>query len=224
MMAAILEISEERYTAEPNKMLSEVEAFSDLHLSQSLKDINLGDVLNKLLELLRRNKLRMNGAFYLGIKAFTQVEAIGRTLDSDLNFIQLGEPYARRLIEEKYKFPHVMEILGRLLSGSVDFLDEFPGDFRNFYQRVKAGKLSIPVEHNINAQGFEPMRRTLDSIANLIATTILAASILICSSILILANMPPAVGGVSLFGVLGLIWGSIMGLRLAIHMWKHGGL
>lgn len=224
VMGAILEISEERYTAEPTKMLAEVEAFSDLHLSQSLKDINLGNVLNKLLELLRRNKLRMNGAFYLGIKAFTQVEAIGRTLNPDLNFIALGEPYARRLIEGKYKFTHLFEIVARLLTSGVDFLEEFPADFRNVYQRIKAGKLNLPLEHNINAAGFEPMRKTLDSIANLLATAILAASVLICSSILILANMPPVIWGVSLFGFLGLIWGAIMGLRLAIHIWNHNGL
>jgi ubiquinone biosynthesis protein len=224
VMSAILEISEERYTSQPSKMLAEVEAFSDLHLSGALKDINLGHVLNQLLELLRRNRLRMNGAFYLGIKAFTQVEAIGRTLDPDLNFIQLGEPYARRLMESKYKLPHVKEILTRLLAGSVDFLEDFPGDFRNFYQRVKAGKLSFPIEHKIDSEGFEPMRKTLDSIANLLATSVLTASVLICSSILVLAHMPPDIWGVSLFGFLGLVWGGFMGFRLALHIWKHGGL
>ena len=224
VMSAILEISEERYTDEPTRMLTEVEAFGELHLSQSLKDINLGTVLNQLLALLRRNKLRMNGAFYLGIKAFTQVEAIGLVLDPNLNFIALGEPYARRLIESKYKLSHMLEVLQRLLSGSIDFLEDFPSDFRNVYQRLKAGKMSVPLEHKINADGFEPLRKTLDSIANLMATALLTASILICSSILILANMPPVIWGISLFGFLGLVWGAITGFRLAIHIWRHGGL
>ena len=224
VMNAILEISEERYTDKPNKMLEEVQAFSDLHLSQSLKDINLGHVLNKLLDLLRRNKLRMNGSFYLGIKAFTQVEAIGRDLDPNLNFIALGEPYARRLREQKFDFKHMMDVGMRLWTGGIDFLEDFPGDFRNFYQRFKAGKMTIPIEHKINADGFEPMRKTLDSIANRMATAVLAAAVLICSSILILAAMPPVFWGISLFGFLGLIWGGLMGLRLAIHIWKHDGL
>ena len=224
VMSAILEISVERYTDEPTQLLAEVEAFSELHFSQSLKDINLGEVLNKLLELLRHNRLRMNGAFYLGIKALTQVEAIGRNLDPDLNFIQRGEPYARHLVEGKYKLPHVYDVISRLLTGSLDFLEEFPADFRNFYQRFKAGKLSIPIEHKIDAEGFEPMRRTLHSVANLMAMAILTASVFICSSILILADMPPVIWGVSLFGFLALLWGATMGLRLAIHIWRHGGL
>ncbi len=224
VMSAILEVTEERYTEEPAKMLAEVEAFSELHLSDSLKDINLGKVLNKLLELLRHNRLRMNGSFYLGIKALAQIEAIGRTLDPDLNFIQQGEPYARRMIEGKYQFPHVSQVIGRLVTGGLDFLEEFPADFRNLYQRIKAGKLNIPIEHKINPEGFEPMRQTLHSVANLMAMAILAASVLICSSILILAAAPPVFWGISLFGFLGLIWGAIMGMRIALHIWKHGGL
>jgi len=224
VMSAMLDVTEERYTDEPTKMLAEVETFSELHLSQSLKDINLGKVLNKLLELLRHNKLRMKGSFYLGIKALTQVEAIGRGLDPDLNFIAQGEPYARRLIEDKYQMPHISQVIKRLLTGSFDFLEEFPADFRNLYQRLKAGKMNIPIEHKIDAKGFDPMRQTLHSIANLMATAILTASVLICSSILILAAAPPVVWGMSLFGFLGLLWGGTMGLRLAIHIWRHGGL
>ena len=224
VMNAILDLSKERFTEDPNKMLSEVEQFTDLHLSKSLKDINLGEVLNKLLDLLRHNRLRMNGSFYLGIKAFTQVEAIGRILDADLNFIERGEPYARPMIERKYKFPHLFEVASRLLTGSLDFMEQFPTDFRNLYQRFKAGKLTLPIEHKIDPKGFEPMRQTMHSVANVLATAVLTASVLICSSILILAVMPPVVWGVSLFGFLGLLWGGTMGLRLAIHVWRHGGL
>jgi hypothetical protein len=98
------------------------------------------------------------------------VEAIGLVLDLNLNFIELGKPYARRLIGEKYKFDHIFEVFSRLLTGGLDFLDEFPADFRNLYHRLKVGKLSFPIEHKISAEGFEPMRKTLHSIANLIAT------------------------------------------------------
>jgi ubiquinone biosynthesis protein len=224
VMNAILEISKERYTENSDKMLADVEAFTDLHLTQALSDINLGEVLNKLLDLLRNNRLRMNGSFYLGVKALTQVEAIGRTLDPNINFIARGEPFARPMIERKYEFPHLIELAKRALTGSLDFAEHFPTDFRNLYQRFKAGKLTLPIEHRIDPDGFNPMRETLHSITNLLATAVLTASVLICSSILILAAMPPVIWGVSLFGFLGLLWGTTMGLRLAIHVWRHGGL
>jgi len=224
VMRSILEMSEEGYAGDTTKMLADVEEFSGTHLNQPLREIKLGVVLNKLLELLRNNHLRMKGSFYLGIKALTQVEAIGRSLNPDLNFIKGGEPYAMRLIEGKYHPKRMFGLFRKLVGESLDFLEEFPHDFRNFYQRMKHGKLNIPLQHKIDPEGFEPLRKTLDSIANRLTNAILSASVLICSSILILSGLPPKVGDVPIIGLLGLIWGFYMCMRLVLSIWKHGGL
>lgn len=224
VMRSILEMSEEGYTGDTTRMLADVEEFSGTHLNQPLRDIKLGVVLNKLLELLRNNKLRMKGSFYLGIKALTQVEAIGRELNPDLNFIKMGEPYATKLIGDKYQPMRLFGLLRKLFSESIDFLDDFPHDFRNLYQRIKHGQINIPLQHKIDPDGFEPLRKTLDSIANRLANAILAASVLICSSILILSGIPPKMGNIPVVGLVGLVWGAYMCLRLVLSIWKHGGL
>ena len=94
----------------------------------------------------------------------------------------------------------------------------------NFFRRVKHGKINIPLQHKIDPEGFEPLRKTLDSIANRLTNAILAASVLICSSILVLSGLPPTLGGVSIIGLAGLVWGTFMCLRLVFSIWKHGGL
>jgi ubiquinone biosynthesis protein len=224
VMGAILEMSEEGFASNPGRMLADVEAFSEQHLNQPLRDIKLGDVLNKLLEMLRNNHLRMKGSFYLGVKALTQVEAIGRALNPELNFLKLGEPYALRQIEGKYHPSRILALVRKLFGESLDFLEDFPHDFRQLYQRVKHGKINIPLQHKIDPEGFEPLRKTLDSIANRLTNAILAASVLICSSILVLADLPPKLGGVPIIGIAGLLWGVFICLRLVLSIWKHGGL
>lgn len=224
VMRSIVEMSEQGYADDPDQMLRAVEEFSDEYLNQPLKDINLGFVLNKLLEVLRDNRLRMKGNFYLGIKALSQVEATGRSLNPDLNFVSLGRPYAARLIEDKYHPGNLWNVAKRLFSESIDFLEDFPHDFRTFYGRVRRGQLNIPLQHKIDPEGFEPLRMTLDSIANRLTNAIIAASVLICSSILILSGVPPRIYDIPVIGLLGLIWGGYMCLRLVLSIWKHGGL
>lgn len=224
VMRSIVEMSEQGYVDDPDQMLRGVEEFSDQHLNQPLKDINLGFVLNKLLEVLRNNHLRMKGSFYLGIKALSQVEATGRALNPDLNFILLGRPYAARLIEDKYHPGNIWNVFKRIFSESIDFLDAFPHDFRTIYGRARRGQLNIPLQHKIDPEGFEPLRKTLDSIANRLTNAILAASVLICSSILILSGLPPKIYDIPVIGLAGLIWGGIMCLRLVLSIWRHGGL
>jgi ubiquinone biosynthesis protein len=224
VMSAIIEMSEEGDVTDPDKMLRDVEEFSDKHLNQELAQIDLSKVLNNLLALLRDYKLRMKGSFYLGIKALSQVEAIGRELNPSLNFVLLGQPYAEELITQKYRPGHLFELLKKIAASSIDFLEVFPGDFQLLWNRLRRGQINIPLQHKIDPEGFEPLRVTLDSIANRLANAILTASVLICSSILILSGLPPKVWNIPLIGLIGLIWGAIMCFRLVLSTWKHGGL
>lgn len=224
VMQAIVQMSEEGYVERGEHMLRDVEEFSEAHLNQPLKDIKLGEVLNKLLDVLRKNDLRMKGSFYLGIKALSQVEAIGRELNPDLNFVILGKPYASKLIEDKYHPAHLFGLVRKVVAQSIDFLEDFPHDFRGFYEKAKRGQMNIPLQHKIDPEGFEPLRKTLDSIANRLTNAILAASVLICSSILVLADIPPRVWNIPLIGGLGILWGFYMCVRLSLSIWKHGGL
>ena len=221
---SILDLSEEGIA--PNQLLlqAEVEKFAESNLAKPLREISLGVVFNSLLDLLRDNQLRMKPAFYLGIKALAQVEAIGRALDPDLNFILLGEPYATRVLVGKFGAGRVGTILKGVAVELLDFLRDFPGDFRQLYQSIRRGKINIPLEHKIDPKGFEPLRTTMDSIANRLANAILTASILICSSIVILASIPPHIARVSVPGAIGLLFGAYMCLRLFLSIWKHGGL
>lgn len=221
---SLLGMSEAGFVEDPRKLEIDVEAFANQYLDRPLKDLKLGFIFNRLLDLLMNHKLRMKADFYLGIKALTQVEAIGMRLYPELNFIRFGEPYATRVIEKKYEFAAIWQNFRKSLAVSADWLRDFPTDAREIYERIKSGHYKIPLEHRIDPQGFEPLRTTLNHIAHLLADAIITSSILICSSILILADLSPKWHHLPVLGVIGLILGGIMAFRLAISIWRHGGL
>ncbi len=220
---SLLGMSEEGFPGDISKLEGDVDVFTKQHLDRPLKDLKLGFVLNRLLDLLMEHKLRMKSDFYLGIKALTQVEAIGKTLNPSLNFVRFGEPYAIQVIEEKYDVRRVFKNIYQLFFESLDFLRDLPLDARNLYQKIKSGRFTIPIEHRINPEGFEPLRNTLNHIANRLTNAIVTSSVLICSAILILAGLPPKWHEVPIAGILGLILGGIMGFRLFLSIWKRGG-
>jgi len=224
VMSALIDMSEDGTLVDSDKMLRDVEGFSNKHLTKPLAQINLSEVLNSLLELLRSQRLRMKGNFYLGVKALSQVEAIGRDLNPELNFVLLGKPYAEKLIASKYQPEHLVALLKKLSAASIDFLEVFPTDFLLLWNRLRRGQINIPLQHKIDPEGFEPLRITLDSIANRLANAILSASVLVCSSILILSGLPPKAWNIPVIGLIGLFLGGYMCLRLMLSIWKHGGL
>ena len=224
MMFAVIGMSEQSFVDKSVEFQEDLETFSENHLNKPLKEIKVGYVLNRLLDLLMKYQLRMKSAFYLGIKALSQVEDIGMALNPDLNFIELGKPHARKMFFEKLTLQRVQRSLMKLAVEGLRLVDNIPGDFKELYSRIRSGNISIPIEHKVNPEGFEPMRRTLDQIANRLAEAILTAAVLICSGLLILSGIPPLVYGIPGLGLAGLGVGVYMCLRLTIAIWKRSGL
>lgn len=224
MMFAVIGMSEQSFVDKSVEFQEDLETFSENHLNKPLKEIKVGYVLNRLLDLLMKYQLRMKSAFYLGIKALSQVEDIGMALNPDLNFIELGKPHARKMFFEKLTLQRVQRSLMKLAVEGLRLVDNIPGDFKELYSRIRSGNISIPIEHKVNPEGFEPMRRTLDQIANRLAEAILTAAVLICSGLLVLSGIPPLVYGIPGLGLAGLGIGVYMGLRLTIAIWKRSGL
>ncbi len=221
---ALLHMSEEGYVDEPRLLEADVEAFAQQYLDCPLKDLKLGFVLNRLLDRLINHKLRMKADFYLGVKALTQAEASGRELDPNLNFVQFGEPYAMKVIEGKLDYRQILKNLYVSFGETADFLRDFPQEARELYERVRSGRFHIPLQHRFDPKGFEPLRSTLNHISNRLAEAILAAAILICSSVLILAHPDPLWHPLPLLGIAGLVIGGAMALRLAFAIWRSGGM
>ncbi len=221
---SLLGMSEEGYVEEPRLLESDVEAFAQQHLDCPLKDLKLGFILNRLLELLISHKLRMKADFYLGVKALSQVEASGRVLDPNLNFVRFGEPYAMQVIEGKFDVKQIFKNLYTSVVETSDFLKDFPQEARELYERIRGGRFRIPLEHRFDPKGFEPLRSTLNHISNRLAEAILAAAILVCSSILILAYHTNLWHFLPVVGITGLIIGGSIALRLIIAIWRSGGM
>jgi ubiquinone biosynthesis protein len=221
---ALLGMSEEGFVEEPRLLESDVEVFAQQYLDCPLKDLKLGYILNRLLELLINHKLRMKAAFYLGVKALTQVEASGQLLDPNLNFIRFGEPYAVRVIEGKFDVKQILKNFYTSAVETSDFLKDFPQEMRDLYERVRSGRFRIPLEHRFDPKGFEPLRSTLNHIANRMAEAVLAAAILVCSSILILAYHTNLWHFLPVVGIAGLIIGGSIAFRLIIAIWRSGGM
>jgi hypothetical protein len=129
-----------------------------------------------------------------------------------------------QVIEGKFDFRQILKNLYLSFGESVDFLRDFPQEARDLYERVRSGRYHIPLQHSFDPKGLEPLRSTLNHISNRLAEAILSAAILICSSVLILAEPHPLWHPLPMIGIAGLVIGGAMALRLAFAIWRSGGM
>ena len=190
----------------------------DTHVHTELGRLDIGRLLQQLLDLLNKHRLRIPADLVMMIKALTTAEGVGVSLDPRINMVELATPYVRKLKLERFSPRRLMGELYDSGNEILQLMREIPGGARELLRLAKRGGLRMGVEH----RGFEKMLDTYEHIANRIAFAIVVAALIIGSSLIVVSGIPPKWGEIPLIGLIGFITAGIMGFLLLAAILRHG--
>ena len=214
----ILKLVEVHGPVNRSELESDVAELIDSYLGLPLKHLEVGPIMQQLLELVSRHKLCLKPNLYLVVKAAATVEGLGRVLNPDFEFVEHAEPFIKKLQLERY---HPQNIAGDLLESGAELfelLKEIPGELREILRLTRQGRIKIEFEH----RGLESLLTHLDRTSNRIAFAIVIAAQVVGSALIVLADVPPKWYDIPVIGLLGFLVAVIMGLWLLISMLRHG--
>jgi ubiquinone biosynthesis protein len=195
---------------------SDIEGFIERYLYKPLKSMNLGDILRESLQLFERHRLRLPSDIFFMIKAVSEVEGIGLMLDPDFDIVTKVTPHVKNIqMERNHPGSFIDDFL--TLSGR---LRQFSLDLYDLLKQLKLGKGNLRIEH----RGLEPLIFGINRSSNRIAFSLIIASLIIGSSLIITTHTGPAIGGLLLLGLLGYTVAVILGLWLLISIWRSDKL
>ncbi|MFO7751663.1 MAG: AarF/UbiB family protein [Desulfobacteraceae bacterium] len=216
----LLEVTDYDEKPDMDDFEREIAGFITKHLSKSLKDIQVGKMVNAFLEICSKNGVRIPADLFLMIKAFVAVEGIARNLDPKFDMISHAAPYVREVKIKRYSPSRMAEEASEIAKDSFRLLKVLPSDIMDIVRLAKQGRMDL----NIKITGLEKMLATQDQTSNRIAFAIIIAAIILGSSQLVVSNTPPVVFGVSLIGIVGFITAAVMGLWLIVAILRSGKL
>ncbi|MEJ2286574.1 MAG: hypothetical protein P8X85_23605 [Desulfobacterales bacterium] len=208
------------YEPDRRRFEREVADFMGRHLYKPLKDIELGRLLQELLELATALRLRIPPDIFLMMKAFSTVEGVGHLLDPSFDMIAQATPFITEVKLARYKPQRIADDVYDLTSRLLHFFQQFPKDLLDLASLIRQQKLGIQIEH----RGLETMLATLDSVSNRISFSILIAALIIGSALIVISETPPLIYGISLIGILLFSAAAIMGIWLLVAILKKGKL
>jgi ubiquinone biosynthesis protein len=198
----------------------EVADFLGRHLYKPLKDMEIGKLLQDLIELTMRFHLRIPPNIFLMIKALSAVEGIGRLLDPEFDLIAHAEPFIKRVKLERFAPQRITSEIFDMLSRLLQFLQQFPSDLLDLTGKIRQQKLSLQLEH----KGLETMLTTQDRTSNRMSFAIIIAALIIGSALIVISKIPPLVFGISFIGIIGYLVAAVMGVWLLVAILKKGRL
>lgn len=192
----------------------------DEYAFRPLADWRLGRMFEQLFRASARHGVRVPGELFLLVKTLSELEELTRRLDPRFDAVAAASPFLRRTQEESRAPALVAEELAAAGRETLELLTSAPGELRELLRQARRGRLLIEFEH----KGLEPALASLDQVSNRIAYAVLLAALVIGSSLLLHAGLPPLWRGVSALGLLGFGLSGAMALWLLSAILRHGKL
>lgn len=211
---ALLELGIPQGKVKHEQLKRNVYDLLETYADRSLNELDVNGLFRDLVTLLISNKIELPTNIYIMTKALVLIESIGLRLNPEFNLLGLLQKISRRIYQERLK----PEKIGRAALDAAgeygELLQQLPGDISELLKSLKGGRLRV----SFNVNGLERLRRTLDDINFRLVFGIVLAAVLVSSSLIIQAGVPPLISGIPLLGLIGFAVSGVLGLGLLISM------
>ena len=217
---SILNMTNHPVEIQTNEFVRDMSVIINGYMYSDLKDINIKELFHDVTIVIAKHNISFENSYYLFFKSLSTIEGVGRMLDPDFNAVQNIKPIVIKFYKSQFSIKNLFRKMKELPKDMIEFLDYTPKDLKEIFKLMKEGKFKVELEH----AGLQKMEESIEKSFNRLTVSIIIASILIGSSLLLLAKTPPLVYDIPLFGIAGFSTAVVMGLILAYSIYKGGKL
>jgi ubiquinone biosynthesis protein len=198
--------------ARPRAMERELLGILDAYYAVPIREMNIGQLLLSIFELIRHYQLRLPLELIMMIKALVTAEGSARQAYPDLNIIEETRALVSKLADKRMRPDQVWRNLRRSLVTVWYLQKEIPGRIGQIINKLDDGRLDF----NFHLAKLEGLIFALESASNRLTTAIIAGAIIMGSSMIITTGVGPYFLGYPALGVIGYLISVILGLWLVV--------
>ena len=221
LVDVFLDLGVSRKHVDRDLLRRDIEHLLSTYWGLPLNELRISAVLNDVFAVMRRHQLHLPSNLTLLFKTVVMIEGLGVNLDPEFHLTSALAPYADRLVMRKYSPTKMVRNLGRASLDLARLGAEMPQHLRRIVSAAENGNLQI----GMRPEGFDPVIRRVERIANRIVLGVLAAAFINGLAVLASVYRPP--GWESWAWVVfafGFICALTLGLYLALSILRsrHG--
>lgn len=183
-----------------------VHDYIENHLNKPIEYINLSAALIDLLQMLGKFGIRLPSRLVYVAKVVGTMEAVGTALDPEFRLLDHLKEFSPKIWTNQVGSNRAQN---RMLLSAINW-GEFSLEAPQMLQ--DAGRLLQDRRFDVHVPEAERMRETLDKVGFRLVYGLVLSSLLISSSLVVLADIEPKIFGIPLFGILGFGIGGVMGI------------
>lgn len=194
--------------------------FVDSYYEIPLKDIEVGRMLMEFIEIITMYSIRIQPDLMLLAKSLVIVEGMGRSLDPAFNMVEHLRPFMERAIRSRVSPRRITRDIRGVAEAYFNLGRNLPRDLKEIINRVNRNKFKIDLEH----RGLDKFTADFDRSINRLSSSLILASLIIGSSIIMQIERGPQLFGLPALAFLGYTAAVLFGLWWIYGIIRSGRL
>lgn len=195
-------------------LLNDIENFMNQYLTLELSAIHLGEMVQDVFTICHKHHISVPKGVSMLARGMVTMESTLMNLDPGTNMIRIAANHMSLLKDLNLK--KEIKNAGRKLYDASNRALDIPVQLSDLIRMANRGQFKL----NLNLTGSEEPIAKMDKMVNRIVICILAAALLMGSSLICTTDMTPKTFGIPTLGFIGYVGAMIMGLWLLIKMVK----
>lgn len=152
----------------------------------SLKDVKVSYVLEEVLDIAFRHKVKMPVDFVLFGKALVEMEGIGLEYEPDFKFVENAKPFIEKLIKKEIKLSAMAKDFMKNMARYGRLFMELPDQISSALKKIQKGSVKVDIEDT----DIKKLATDIDKSSNRLTYGIIIAALLITGSLLVNTGKP----------------------------------
>jgi ubiquinone biosynthesis protein len=181
----------------------------------NLDRINLSEVIYELLQVSRRNKIRLPGNLGLYAKSLANLEGTARKFNPDINILEEIKPLMTDIFERQLIGRNPLQTTLRTVLDLKSFSLKSPRQMEVLLDGLTSETLNI----NLRIRELDSLRRSLDTSANRLSVSVIIGSLIIGAAVI---TTSAGTTQLTIISTVLFATASVIGLWLVISILRSG--
>lgn len=216
LMESVIGISKKNGPVDYGNLLQELSVLLDKYGSSDLSDINIGDAMGEMVEVMRTQNLIMAPAVTMLVRGVVTLEGVMEDIAPTLNVLQI---VSQHVIMQSLAPEHLeMRGLELLTSAaeSAEALTKLPQQLSNTMEMLDRGEIALQGKVEVSPNVLATMYASVGRIS----LALISVGLFLGSSILCTTNMEPKLLEVPVLGVLGYLGAFVLGVYVIVQTFR----
>jgi ubiquinone biosynthesis protein len=195
----------------------DIEELMDSYADAALEEVDLAEVLHRIVDAMTRHRLKFPSDLLLLIKALVTIESVGRNLDPSFRMLEHAAPMVEEVWLQRHLPGALTERAAEAARDAATLVRSLPREVGALLRKARGDNLQIQFVH----RNLEHFVLEMDRSSNRLSFAVIIAALVIASSLLIGVGSGT---GLPALGLAGFLVAAILGIWLVIGILRSGRL